>query len=245
MNSCPSTTYIHYLQEEYCEHDRFELLNKEEQERAVAFKFDQHRNLYIGAHVFLRKVLSYHTGFSPKDWKFHKNSYGKPFISNPEFKSLQFNLSHTQGMIACAVNKYSIVGVDIEGMRSLNYMKQMSRRNYTEKEHNDIFSRENAEAQLYRFYTYWTLKEALVKAIGCGLSIPLRKVGFIQRENNDWSLEKKVFSDELDTNWIFNNKDFSDNYQVSVAVSLENKADTDFYFINSNHNNTQHWKEDI
>lgn len=247
MRPCPDSTgtsYIHYLREERSEPDRFDLLNKEEQQRAAAFKFEKHRNLYIGAHVFLRKVLSYHTDFPTKDWEFHKNNFGKPFISNPEFSSLQFNLSHTQGMIACAVNKKQVIGIDVEGMRSLNYMRQMCTRNYTKKEQRDIFSNENPEAQLYRFYTYWTLKEALVKALGCGLSMPLNKICFIQSKNNDWLLEKepKYLPEEPNNHWFFSHKKLSGNYQISTAVSAEKGTESNFYFIDSNHNNSQYWK---
>lgn len=242
--SSDATTYVHYLAQEHATPE-LALLNQEEQQQAAAFMFDQHRNLYVVAHGFLRKVLSHHTGYPPKDWRFHRNSHGKPFISNPEFKSLQFNLSHTQGMIVCAVNKKQVIGVDVEGSRPLKYIKQMCKKNYTNQERADIFSTNFPEKQLHRFYTYWTLKESLVKAIGCGLSMPLKRIGFIQLKNNDWTLETDAIapSIELDNNWIFKNKIISKNHQTSIAIKSDLLINTSICYVNSNHKNSQLWKE--
>lgn len=245
MKDSSDTTYIHLLQEEHGEAELFELLNQEEQQQAVAFKFSQHRHLYIVAHVFLRKVLSYHTGYPPQDWEFHRNSHGKPFISNPEFKSLQFNLSHTQGMIACAVNKTYAIGVDVEGSRPLPYIKQLSQQNFTENECSDIFSTNSTKKQHCRFYTYWTLKEALVKAIGCGLSMPLKQINFTQKKDDTWVVEHnvKTLNKVLGSHWMFKNKMVSKTHQLSIAIKTES-IDTTVFFINSCHKDTQHWKKD-
>lgn len=245
MHNTPNTTFIHCLQESQGEPDLLDLLNAEERQRAAAFIFEQHRHLYIAAHVFLRKVLSYHTSHPPEHWAFHSNKYGKPFISNPEFKSLQFNLSHTQGMIVCAVSQNNTIGVDVEGSRPLKYLKQMSQRNYTEKENEDIFSLTCPEAQLQRFYTYWTLKEALVKALGCGLSIPLKKLCFIQEKNNDWILDPTVelIHEAPINHWLFLNKKILTRHQVSIAVRSQGETDHRIMFIDSNNKNSRYWKE--
>jgi len=229
-----NTTYVHYQQEEHGEVELFKLLNPEEQQRAAAFKFEAQRSLYIKAHVFLRKVLSYHTGHPPEAWQFHKNDYGKPFISNAEFRSIQFNLSHTKGMIVCAVSK-QCVGIDVEGSRPLNHIKQISQRHFTAKEYEDIFLIQQPEKQLHRFYTYWTLKEAFVKAIGFGLSIPLKKIGFIQLKNNDWILGHAVelLTKGTNSNWFFFNKFILNDYQVSIAIDSKKDIDMNIIFINS------------
>ena len=239
-----NTTYVHWLQEQHGQPELLELLDKKEQQRAASYKFDQHRNLYITAHVFLRKVLSYHAMLPPKEWQFYQGSHGKPYIENSTFQSIQFNLSHTQGMVVCAVNKTHEVGIDVEGSRPLKYMAQMSRRNYTDQEYNDIFSNNNSEKRLQRFYTYWTLKESLVKALGCGLSMPLKKIEFIQLRNGSWALEKDpTCHDELlRDHYILNHIKMPRNYQIAVSVNAKEKNNTRFCLIDSNHTNINQWK---
>lgn len=246
MRSChtPNTTYVHWLQAQHGQPELLELLDEKEQQRAASYKFGQHRNLYITAHVFLRKVLSYHAMLPPEDWRFYLGSHGKPYIENSTFQSIQFNLSHTQGMVVCAVNKTYEVGIDVEGPRPLQYMAQMSRRNYSNRECDDIFSNNNSEKRLQRFYTYWTLKESLVKALGFGLSIPLKKIEFIQLSNDSWLLEKDItHHDELlQGHYIFNHIKMPNNYQIAVSVNTKEKNNTFFCLIDSNHTNINQWK---
>ena len=243
----PETTYVHWLQEQHGQPELLRLLDDEERQRAASYTFDRHRNLYIVAHVFLRKVLSFHLGLPSEDWRFDYNSYGKPCIKNAPFQSIHFNLSHTKGMIVCAINKTYEVGVDVEGSRPLKYLEQMSRRNYTEQEYNDIFSLIDPEKRLHRFYTYWTLKESLVKALGCGLSMPLNKVGFQQEVKGSWTLETDLrsYNETLNNHYHFNHKQLPNNYQMAVSVkSGVNKINNPkFCFINSNHKDSQYWNK--
>lgn len=245
MTDTLGTTYVHWLQEQHGQPELYGVLNDAEQRRAASFKFDQHRHLYIVAHVFLRKVLSYHAGIAMQHWQFYQNSHGKPYIENTPFQSIQFNLSHTQGMIVCAINKKYAVGVDVEWPRPLKYMESMSRRHYTAHEYTDLFSRNTADKQLHRFYTYWTLKESLVKALGCGLSMPLKKIGLIQSTTGHWMLENALlFNNRLiGKDCLFNNTILVDHYQVAVTVIAhsEESPHSDFCFIDCNHPDIQHW----
>lgn len=245
IHSSSEITYIHWLREKQGQPVLFKLLDKNEQQRSASYKFDKHRNLYIVAHVFLRKVLSYHADLAPEDWQFYQNSYGKPYIKNSEFQAIQFNLSHTDGMIVCAVNRTHNVGADVEISRPINYIKQMSRRNYTEREYNDIFSKSNSEEQLHRFFTYWTLKESLVKALGCGLSIPLKEIGFIQQEDYSWTLENslKSYNDNCNHHFLFNHKLLTKHCQVAVSVGSDSSdfKEATFCYIDSNHKDSNYW----
>ena len=242
----PETTYVHWLPEQHGQPELLGLLDKKEQQRATSFKFDQHRNLYIAAHVFLRKVLSYHSTLPPEDWRFYQTSNGKPYIDNSMYQSMQFNLSHTKGMIVCAVNKTHEVGVDVEGLRPLKYMEQMSRRNYTHREYDDIFSNNSPEKQLQRFYTYWTLKESFVKALGCGLSMPLKKIEFINLKNDIWTLKNNLnyHGNSIKYHYIFSHHIIHENFPVALSVKSDTEAisNANFCFVESNHQDTRQWK---
>lgn len=78
---------------------------------ALQRRDDQCRTL--AARGLLRRVLSaYHPQIAPGVWQFTHNAYGKPALTVP---LLQFNVSHTEGMIALAFSHANCaVGVDVE-----------------------------------------------------------------------------------------------------------------------------------
>src|SRR5262249_44384945 len=66
---------------------------------------------YAAAHALLRRVLSHDRATSPHAWRFDRTPSGKPFLIEPGAPS--FSLSHTQGLVACALAA-DAVGVDVE-----------------------------------------------------------------------------------------------------------------------------------
>ena len=91
--------------------------------------------------------------------------------------SLEFNLSHTEGMILCAVTAGYPIGVDIEDTTRPAEFLPLARRFFHPAE---IALLENLPTdQLPRaFYRLWTLKEAYLKAVGAGLTGRLDAFGF-------------------------------------------------------------------
>lgn len=92
--------------------------------------------------------------------------YQKPYFENLPYK---FNISHSGEVVICAFsNKYEL-GIDIEEIKDIEldvFKDQM-----TENEWKAVMQ---AEAQKEAFYEYWTKKEAVIKAHGKGLSLPLK-----------------------------------------------------------------------
>lgn len=101
------------------------------------------------------------------------NSYGKPsFLHLP----VSFNVSHTKGLCASVIALGAPgweVGIDVETIRS--YKENVAKRVFTEEEM--AYIRESSSKD-EAFTRLWTLKEAYVKAIGTGLSYPLKKAAF-------------------------------------------------------------------
>src|SRR5215472_16559424 len=98
------------------------LLSADERDRDAAFRFDRDRDSYLLAHTLLRRVLSHHEDVRETSWLFECNSYGKPFIVSPS-SCLHFSLTHTAGMVACAISLHSEIGVDAERIdRTVEFM---------------------------------------------------------------------------------------------------------------------------
>lgn len=89
----------------------------------------------------------------------------KPFLEN---SSIQFNISHSNDVIVCAITSVGDIGVDIEKISDINIQDFIDQ--FSQSEYEAIISSSNVQEQFYRF---WTQKEAIVKANGSGLHIPL------------------------------------------------------------------------
>ncbi len=93
--------------------------------------------------------------------------YAKPYLIG-SFPG--FNISHSGSLAVVVISDQNPeIGVDIEKKHSIkieDFIGQMTR-----NEQETIF---NSENPLDQFFIYWTQKEAVLKAHGKGLSIPLR-----------------------------------------------------------------------
>jgi len=95
------------------------------------------------------------------------NQYGRPYIS----KNIDFNISHSETLVMCAINTHGDVGIDVEKIIPID--KTDFYDCWTPKETEAIYK---DTKEYHTFYTYWTKKEALVKAVGDGLNIPLKNI---------------------------------------------------------------------
>lgn len=199
------------------------ILDDAERSRAAAFRFPQDRELYVAAHLFLRRTLSKHAPVAPTDWQFKTNAYGKPFISNSGYEHLQFNLSHTRGMIACAVSHAGAIGVDVEKRKPLTDLDALCRYALAPLEAHDVLSASNDRQQAQRFFTYWTLKEAYIKARGMGLSIPLQQFTFVQNEQLQWRLHAEIPELGRQETWQFATRIIGEHH-LSVGMQSTNNS---------------------
>jgi 4'-phosphopantetheinyl transferase len=147
----------------------FGLLSAKEKERALRFRFEKDRREFVMARGALRMLLGGYLRRPPRQVIFSENEYGKPALVNG--KRIVFNVSHSHGLILLAFAKNCAVGIDVERIEELDF-GSMAERFFAKREVETLFSLPEEE-QLQAFYLCWTRKEALVKAVGDGLSYPL------------------------------------------------------------------------
>ena len=94
------------------------------------------------------------------------DALGKPFVEDVDF---YFNVSHAgeRGLIVVCPRP---VGVDIESLRPVENAEAISRRFFTLAEQAAVLRNRDERVVARRFLMCWTLKEALLKARGVGLS---------------------------------------------------------------------------
>ncbi|HET6346902.1 MAG TPA: 4'-phosphopantetheinyl transferase superfamily protein [Myxococcota bacterium] len=128
---------------------------------------------YLLTRAMMRTVLSRYAPVAPLAWTFRRNAHGRPEISGPTLDlPLRFNLSNTRGLVVCGVTAGWDLGVDVENLDRKPSI-EVADNHFAPEEVRALRSLPR-EAQSERFLTYWTLKEAYIKARGLGLAIPLQ-----------------------------------------------------------------------
>lgn len=154
-----------------------ELLSAAEREQEPRFYFARDRRRYLITRALVRTVLSRYTSIQPRDWMFSMNAYGRPAAVNAQAKDLSFNISHTHSLIVLGVSRCRALGVDVENVREREVSIDLMDRYFAPQEV-EVLTAAPPHEQQYRFFEYWTFKEAYIKARGMGLSLPLDKFSF-------------------------------------------------------------------
>ncbi len=191
------------------------LLTPEELERQQRFAFAKDRNQYILARALLRTTLSlYEPKIKPEQWRFDFNAWGKPSIVLELQSSIHFNLSHTHNFVALAIRQLEPVGIDVECLQRGNDLPSLAKHCFTEKEQSYVTAGD-VTALPRRFFNIWTLKEALIKAHGQGLSLGLKHFDFELKPSGI-----KLGSDkDLGANyWYFNCWSMNSDHTLAVAA---------------------------
>jgi 4'-phosphopantetheinyl transferase len=147
-------------------------LDAGERERHARFAFERDREMFRTAHCLTRRALSRYLAVPPRDWRFEAGEHGRPEIAAPARRALRFNLSHTRGLVACVVTGEQDCGVDVEEATRPIDAGALARRFFAPAEAAALQAAPAAEVPR-RFFRFWTLKEAYLKARGTGLALPL------------------------------------------------------------------------
>ncbi|MFT4106484.1 MAG: 4'-phosphopantetheinyl transferase superfamily protein [Lacrimispora sp.] len=99
-----------------------------------------------------------------------KGEHGKPYLK--DFSHIHYNISHTKGLAACGLGGSSL-GVDVERIRP--FPESVAERVFSSAEKRRMKELPEKERDSY-FFRMWTLKESYVKALGCGITVPLADI---------------------------------------------------------------------
>jgi 4'-phosphopantetheinyl transferase len=183
------------------------LLTQGERDRVARPTLPARRREVLLTRMLVRTTLSRYADVDPKEWRFGIGERGRPFIDH---EGLDFNLSHTEGMIVCLVALIPDIGVDVEFL---------PRKNDTARVANHFFAPQEQAGLPERFFDYWTLKEAYIKARGKGLALPLDGFWFdIFGEEPMISFDERIPDDP--SLWRFETVALSDQHLCSVALPM-------------------------
>ncbi len=153
------------------------MLDAAERARAQRFHFELHRRRFAHGRGMLRHVLGHMLGLAPARLRFHAGPQGKPgldtgAIGGPPGVALDFNLSHSAQWMLLGLSDGAALGVDVEVPRHVPELRAIAQSHFAAAERQELLSMP-VEWQQDAFFACWTRKEAFVKALGGGLSLPL------------------------------------------------------------------------
>jgi 4'-phosphopantetheinyl transferase len=211
--------YPDNLNNRSCLDNCYPLLDEQERNHYHRFKFEKDRSLYLRAHALVRLALSNYAEVKPEDWRFITNPYGKPQPAPPFNKhDLYFNLSHTSGLVACAIGRHEEIGIDVEYLGRNPSILELARSFFAPTEFEELISL-TEDKRLERFFEYWTLKEAYIKAKGMGLSIGLDTFWFKLCGNKIRVEFSHKLKDDPDR-WQFMKYSPTNNHKLALAARL-------------------------
>lgn len=194
------------------------MLPEEERRRSLRFMQERDRERFVLGRVLARTMLSRWGGRPPRAWEIVIDERGRPELAREATAAanLRFNLSHTDGLIACALTVEREVGVDVETI-DRHVTHDLPERFFSAREVADLRALPPDEQSVV-FFDYWTLKEAYIKARGLGLALPLGQFTFIRSDGRAPCIE---FAPELHddpASWQFAQFWPTATHRMAVAV---------------------------
>jgi len=145
------------------------LLTADERERVTAVVHGAERARRIAGRGLLRVLLGHRLGVDPARLGFSVGARGKPRLILPAGRGLEFNLSHSGDYLAIAWAEAGAIGIDIECPRPVRDTVALVERFFSHEER-EAFNSVSEQDRECVFRRLWTGKEAVLKAVGCGIA---------------------------------------------------------------------------
>jgi 4'-phosphopantetheinyl transferase len=183
-------------------------LSEAEKMRASRFVKKEVKQSYEYQHHLLRNLLSKWLHTPPEEINFSSNPFGKPTLQNAPFS---FNFSRSGNQLAFYFGPTE-GGIDIETIRPSASFNEIAKQHFHSNEQDFISTDQD-------FFTIWTRKEAVLKAMGTGLQSTINDIDTTENiifkkghpfEIASYQSDKKVVSFAMP----------HDDFQTPICLSL-------------------------
>jgi len=167
------------------------------------FRFWERRQSSLIGKLLLKKALET-LSIEKTLFDVQYTTYNKPYLD----ADFSFSISHSGEYVICAfTSNKEPLGVDIEKIE-----KKINLENFssvlTKREKKEI---SNSREPLVTFYNIWTIKEAISKADGRGLNLPLDAIEIYQNYT--------LFETQK---WYYKPVFIENNYKCNIATTCKN-----------------------
>lgn len=201
------------------------LCSPEELARHARIRHAETRDHHLLTRALVRTSLSRYSERAPEAWRFVENDHGCPFIEpSQNAQGLQFNVSHTTGLILCALTQRRAIGVDVEYEPRKSRITQIADRFFAPPEVEALERLPDARHR-ERFFTYWTLKESYIKARGMGLAIPLSAFWFDVDRPGEIHFETAPSLEDPAEQWAFRRLRSGSDHPIALAIAAPKESD--------------------
>ncbi|WP_370636399.1 4'-phosphopantetheinyl transferase superfamily protein [Cohnella sp. CFH 77786] len=187
---------------------------EEKRSRILRFRHREDAVRTLSADLLVRAWLMERLGWSNHEIAFTANEYGKPALAGRggnRAAGLHFNVSHAGEWVAAAFDR-SAVGIDVEGVDAVPL--DLAGRILTPAELS-VFNELPADERKDGLCRFWTRKESYVKAVGKGLSLPLRGFSVLPAETG---VASRVGDGGGQAEWFCKTFALDSAYRLSVCA---------------------------
>jgi len=150
-------------------------LSEDERIRAGRLRSSRSTDQFTVGRGILRSLLGRYLLHTPEELVFTFGPHGKPALADNLQKRLSFNVSHAGGLAVFAVANGFEVGVDIEEIHAISDLVATASIFLSPDELAEFKAMPTAW-KLDHFFTLWTCKEAILKALGSGFTGPVQNL---------------------------------------------------------------------
>lgn len=198
------------------------MLDDIDRERYAAYRRDTDRHRFLTGRTLIRTIAGERLGIEPEQVKLDSSCFGcgkphgKPRVVGAA--GVEVSVSHSGDWVALAITDGAPVGVDVEEVRNAE-VSDLARISFSAAEQ-EAFAAVPEELRRTAFFTYWSRKEAVVKATGKGMSVPMSSLtlapfdapaGIVSSASSDVDVHLVRMAD----------LDAGDGYRACVAVFTE------------------------
>jgi len=194
------------------------LLSPDEKARAGRFYFEVDRHNFIVGRGLLRSMLGAYLNLESSQIEFVYGQYGKPALkSSLTERVLEFNLSHSKDLALYIFSWGRKVGIDIEYIYPMPTMHEFAKEFFSLRE-NRLLNLLPEEQRLDMFFKIWTCKEALLKANGFGLTVPINQVEISLKADGSAVLSSASKNEGQAEDWRLELFNPAPGYQAAFTV---------------------------
>jgi 4'-phosphopantetheinyl transferase len=158
-------------------------LSPGEQARAARFVHECDARRYRSAHRALRRLLAQTRNCEARDLTFDIGPWGKPALVGA--RPCRFNLSYRDDSALVAMSQHLEVGVDIERVGTLDDPQGVAEQIMSIGER-EAWLRLASSRQAEALAACFARKEAVLKALGCGLSLDPSRLDIGWADGTNW-----------------------------------------------------------
>lgn len=113
----------------------WQILSANERMRTDGLCFEQDRKHFIVSHGILKTILGCYAGIEPSRLAFSYGPYGKPALARtPKTAGIQFNMSHSKGLVLYAVTRGPSIGIALEYVHPMAEIDQVAEHSFSAQE---------------------------------------------------------------------------------------------------------------